>query len=204
MTLTPNMQLSASDTGSEPGREFNMRHLLLMLLLVANGIAAVGQLSPKAGTISEGLYTNLYFGMNYKLPAGWITSFVATEGTCERECPLLDLHSSDPRSRRAITLTAELLASGGGERVIQAAASLEQMGAKKLAASRELSITSRKAYRVDYKSSLASGDVYYTIVMLTTPGKDYAPVFSFSSDSRKQLDALVDELTKAISFVGQS
>jgi hypothetical protein len=142
--------------------------------------------------------------MSYKLPTGWITQFVATEGTCQKECQLLDLHAADPKSRRAISLSAEQFAGGGSAGVIQAAASLEQMGAKKLSGERELSITSRKAYRVDYKSTLASGDVYYTFVLLTVSGKDYAPVFSFSSDSRKQLDTLVDELAKALSFVGQT
>jgi len=181
-----------------------MRQLFLLVLLLASAILSAAQgLSPKAGVVSDGLYTNLYFGMNYKLPAGWITSFVATEGTCAKECQLLDMHAADPKSRRSISLTAEQLANGGGAGVIQDAVSLEQMGAKKLAG-RELSITNRKAYRVDYKTTLADGDVFYTFVMLTVPGKDYAPVFSFSSESRKQLDTLVDELSKAISFVGQS
>jgi hypothetical protein len=46
--------------------------------------------------------------------------------------------------------------------------------------------------------------VFYSVVMLIIPGKDYAVVFSFSSESRKYLDTLVDEMVKSISFVGQS
>jgi hypothetical protein len=88
--------------------------------------------------------------------------------------------------------------------VALAATSLEQMGAKKIAPSREIAITSRKAYRVDYRSTLADNDVFYSVGMLIMPGKDYAVVFSFSSESRRYLDTLVDEMVKPISFVGQS
>ena len=67
---------------------------------------------------------------------------------------------------------------------------------------KEIFIAGRKAYRADYSSKLVAGEVYYTIVVL--PAKDYALVFSFSSESRKHLDVMVNELPKAINFVGQS
>src|ERR1051326_3949228 len=98
-----------------------MRQSVVVVVLLASGVLASAQgLSPKAGAVSDGLYTNLYFGMNYRLPTGWITSFVAAEGTCERECQLLDLRAADAKLRRAITLTAEQLAAGTGvsERMI--------------------------------------------------------------------------------------
>jgi hypothetical protein len=182
-----------------------MRNLpvLYCCLVLACGVAVAQGLSPKAGAVSEGLYTNLYFGMNYKLPADWTVSFVAREGVCERECVLLDARAPEEKSRRAVTVTAELLsAAGSTERVCLAGRALEEMGAKKVAAAKEISIAGHKGNRADYSSTLATGEVYYTIVVL--PAKDYALVFSFSSESRKHLDVMVNELPKAINFVGQS
>lgn len=182
-----------------------MPRLLLVLILLLPGwvLGAAQGLSPKAGAVSEGLYTNLYFGMNYKLPPDWTVSFVAMDGQCERECMLLDVRAPDAKSRRAVTITAEQLAAvSGPERVALAGLSLEQLGAKKVAPAKEIVVGGRKSYRADYRSSVMSGEVYYTIVML--PAKDYAVVFSFSSESRKHLDTLVDELGRAISFVGGS
>jgi hypothetical protein len=183
-----------------------MRGLVLLLLLLPGWMLTAAQgLTPKAGAESDGLYTNLYFGMNYKLPADWVLSYVAGDGACERECMLLDMRASVEKTRRTITVTAEQLAAGSGqERVALAASNLEQMGAKKIAPAKEIAITRRKAYRVDYRSTLADSDVFYSVVMLIIPGKDYAVVFSFSSESRKYLDTLVDEMVKSISFVGQS
>lgn len=182
-----------------------MRNLpvLCCCLLVACGVAVAQGLSPKAGAVSAGLYTNLYFGMNYKLPEDWSVSFVAREGTCERECVLLDARAPEEKSRRAVTVSAELQsATGSAERATLAGIALEGMGAKKLAPPKEVLIAGRKGNRADYSSKLAAGEVYYTIVAL--PAKDYALVFSFSSESRKQLDVMVNELPKAISFVGQN
>ena len=183
-----------------------MRGLFLLLLFLPGWMLAAAQgLTPKAGAVSDNLYTNLYFGMNYKVPVDWAVSFVASDGACERECLLLDARAAVEKTRRALTISAEQIAPGGGaERVALAAASLEQMGARKIAAPKEITVTSRKAYRVDYRSTILEGDVYYSVVMVIIPGKDYAAVFSFSSESRKHLDALVDELPKAISFVGHS
>ena len=182
-----------------------MPRLLLLLALLLPGwvLGAAQGLSPKAGAVSDSLYTNLYFGMNYKLPPDWTVSFVAMDGACERECMLLDVRAPGEKSRRAITITAEQLAAvSGPERVGLAGLSLEQLGAKKIAPAKEITVSGRKSYRADYRSILLSGEVYYTIVLL--PGKEYAVVFSFSSESRKHLDTMVDELSKAISFVGGS
>lgn len=180
------------------------RVLLFLVLLIPAWLGAAAQgLSPKAGAVSDGLYTNLYFGMNYRLPADWTVSFVAMDGQCERECMLLDARAPGERSRRAITITAEQLgAVRGPEEVALAGVSLEQMGARKLAPAREITVAGRKSYRADYSSRVLSGEVYYTIVVL--PAKEYAVVFSLSSESRKHLDTLVDELGRAISFVGGS
>ena len=72
----------------------------------------------------------------------------------------------------------------------------------KMAPPKEIFIAGRKGNRADYSSKLITGEVYYSIVVL--PAKDYVLVFSFSSESRKYLDIMVDELPKAINFVGQS
>jgi hypothetical protein len=177
--------------------------IVVLLLLAWLGAAAAQGLSPKAGAVSEGLYTNLYFGMNYKLPLDWTVSFVAMDGECERECMLLDVRAPGEKSRRAITITAEQMGAVRGlEQVALAGVSLEQMGAKKTAPARVITVAGRKSYRADYSSKVLSGEVYYAIVVL--PAKDYAMVFSFSSESRKHMDTMVDELGKAINFVGGS
>jgi hypothetical protein len=180
------------------------RLLVLMVLLLPACVVAVAQgLSPKAGAVSAGLYTNLYFGMNYKLPEDWKVRFVGMEGACERECVLLDAIAPEEKSRRAVTITAEVLSAAvSPERVALAGMALEEMGAKKVAPAKEMLIAGRKGNRADYSSKLVAGEVYYTIVVL--PAKDYALVFSFSSESRKHLDIMVNELPKAINFVGQS
>ena len=67
---------------------------------------------------------------------------------------------------------------------------------------KEILIAGHKGNRADYSSKLVAGEVYYAIVVL--PAKGYALVFSFSSESRKHLDVMVNELPKAINFVGQS
>lgn len=181
-----------------------MRRLVLLTIVLLGGwvlISAQG-LSPRAGAVSDGLYTNLYFGMNYKLPQDYTVSFVAMDGACERECMLLDARAPGEKSVRGLTITAEQTSAAGGDHVALAGASLEQAGAKKLAAGRELPVAGRMLYRADYRSSILGGDLYHAIVML--PAQHYVIVFSFSAESRKQLDAMVDELPKAISFVGGS
>ena len=60
-----------------------MRGLILLLLVLPGWMLSASQgLTPKAGAVSEGLYTNVYFGMNYKMPADWKVSFVASDGAC--------------------------------------------------------------------------------------------------------------------------
>ena len=179
------------------------RLLLLIFLLLAACLLAPAQLSPRAGAVSDGLYTNLYFGLNYKLPADWLVSFVALEGECPRECMLLDAHAPGEKSKRALTITAEFLSAGGrNDHAALAGASLEQAGAKKLAPVKEMAAAGHNFYRADYRSSVLSGELYHAVVML--PAQHYAVVFSFSAESRKQLDAMVDELPKLLRFVGGS
>ena len=180
------------------------RLFLVVLVLLPAWLGAGAQgLSPRAGAVSEGLYTNLYFGMNYKLPADWTVSFVAMDGQCERECMLLDARAPGEKSRRALTITAEQVgAVKSSEQVALAGVSLEQMGAKKITPAKEITLAGRKSYRADYSSRVVSGEVYYSIVVL--PAKEYTVVFSFSSESRKYLDTMVDDLGKAINFVGGS
>jgi hypothetical protein len=179
-----------------------MSRLLVLILLLAGDAAAVAQgLSPKAGAMSEGLYTNVYFGMNYKIPAAWTVSFVADEGECPRECVLLDVRAPGEKSKRSLAISAERLAPGGNQ-VALAGTTLEQAGAKKVAPVKEIGAGGRKLYRADYRSYVVGGEVYHAIVML--PGEQYSVVFSFSAENRKQLDAMVDELSRAVSFVGAS
>jgi hypothetical protein len=176
--------------------------LLCCCLVLTCAVALSQGLSPSAGAASEGLYTNLYFGMNYKLPADWTVAYVAVEGPCERECRLLDARAPGDKSRRALTVTAEAISAAAPDAVAMAGVALEQMGAKKIAPAKEIAVAGRKGFRADYRSTLITGDVYYTVVVL--PAKPYALVFSFSSESRKQLDTMIIELQKAVNFVGQT
>ncbi len=183
-----------------------MRRLLVLWLFLALGcgMSLAQGLSPKAGAVSEGLYSNLYFGLNYKLPADWEVSFVALNGECPQQCMLLDLRPSDPKSKGVITVSAEeMKAVAGPDQVMKIAAKdLEQVGAAKVMPPKEITIASRRAFRADYRSRLASGDLYYSVVVF--PLKEYGVVFSFIADSHKELDNIVDQLPKAISFVGGS
>jgi hypothetical protein len=172
------------------------------LVLLAASALAPAQLSPRAGVVSDGLYTNLYFGLNYKLPADWLVSFVAMDGECARECMLLSVRAPGEKSKRELTITAESVEAGGGNHVALAGMTLEKAGAKKLAPAKEIEASGRKLYRVDYQSSVVGGELYLSVVSI--PAQQYAVVFSFSAESRKQLDAIVDELPKMLRFVGGS
>jgi hypothetical protein len=175
--------------------------LLLSLLLLAASALAPAQLSPRAGAVSEGLYTNLYFGLNYTLPADLVVTFVSVDGECKRECLLLDARAPGENSKRALTITAEPASPGiQSDHVALAGMTLEQAGARKLAPVREITAAGHSFYRADYRSSVLDGELYHAIVML--PAKEYAVVFAFSAEARKPLDAMVDELPKMLRFVG--
>ena len=104
--------------------------LLCCCLVLTCAVALSQGLSPSSGAASEGLYTNLYFGMNYKLPADWTVGYVAVEGPCERECRLLDARAPGEKSCRALTVTAEAISGAAGpDAVAMAGVALEQMGA---------------------------------------------------------------------------
>ena len=175
------------------------RTLLLILVVLAASALAPAQLSPRAGAVSEGLYTNLYFGLNYKLPAELVVSFVSVDGECARECMLLDARAPEPKSRRALTISAEL-PGGRSDRMALAGMALEQAGAKRLAPVREIAAVGRSFYRADYRSSVLGGELYHAVVMM--PAKEFAVVFTFSAESRKQLDAMADDMPKMLRFVG--
>jgi hypothetical protein len=178
------------------------RLLLLIFIVLAGSVLAPAQFSPRAGAFSDSLYTNLYFGMNYKLPADWLVSFVALEGECPQECMLLNARAPGEKSRRALTITAESMNAGHNDHTAHAGMSLEQAGAKRLAPVKEITAAGHNFYRADYRSSVLGGELYHSIVML--PAQQYAVVFTFSAESRKQLDAMVDELPKMLRFVGGS
>lgn len=183
-----------------------MRNLhLLWILLLACALATQQQpdtdgLSPKAGAVSENLYTNVYFGFNFRFPQDWDVSFVASEGPCAPECMLLEVRAPGyPKLPRSITVTAEA-GAGRPDHLASAALILEQSGARKLAGLREIDAGARKLYRADYRSQLVSSDLYQAIIAM--PARNYLVVFTFTAENRKQLDDLANELTKALSFVG--
>jgi hypothetical protein len=184
-----------------------MRALRCLVVLALASAALLAQdsggLSPKAGAVSDNLYTNVYFGMNFRFPQEWNLIWAASEGACSQECMLLDVRAPGyPKVQRTLMITAE--ASGPGDvRFAPSALNLEQAGAKRiLPGPRELEVAGKKFYRSDYKSMLANGDLFHAVVVL--PGPKYAAVFSFSATSRKDLDALVDQFPAMITFTGNS
>jgi hypothetical protein len=176
----------------------------LVLLACAAVLAQDGNtgLSPKAGAVSDNLYTNLYFGMNLRFPQDWDLMWAASEGTCAKECMLLDVRAPGyPKVQRGLMITAEAATGSGDGRLARAGMTLEQAGAKRLLpVPSEIHAGGKTFYRTDYKSELMKGDLLQAIIVL--PGPKYALVFSFSADSRKELESLVDQFPKQITFTG--
>ena len=183
-----------------------MRRFLAVAVVLATACAMVGQdsggLSPKAGAFSENLYTNLYFGFNLKTPAKWTLVYVASDGACGNDCLLLDLRNPNyPKSQQVIQVNAEPMKPQATFREAAAGASLVQMGAKKISEPKELSAAGTTFYRTDYKSQLANSELFQALLLL--PGKDYAAVFTFAANNRRELDALVDEFARSFSKMGK-
>lgn len=183
-----------------------MRRFLIVVLFVA-GCATValaqqsGGLSPKAGAFSDDLYTNIYFGFNLKTPAKWKVVYVASDGSCGNECLLLDMRNPNyPKSLQVMQVNAEATKPQATLREAAAGMSLVQMGAKKVGEPKELSVGGTTFYRTDYKSQLANGDLFQTLLLL--PGKDYATVVTLASSNRKELEGMVDDFAKGFTKMG--
>jgi hypothetical protein len=169
------------------------------------GCAAMAQesggLSPKAGAESDGLYTNVYFSFNFKLPEKWNVTWVAQDGPCGKECMLLDVrHPKYPKPMQMIQVTAEAMNAQATLREASAGATLVSMGAKKTSEPREFLVNGLTFYRTDYRSQLASSDLFQSMVVM--PGKDYAAVFTFAAGSRRDLDDMLADFGKEFSKTG--
>ena len=81
-----------------------------------------------------------------------------------------------------------------------AGSALVSMGAKKIGEPKEIILSGMTCYRTDYRSQLANADLFQSLVLL--PGKDYAAVFTFAANNRKDLDVLVDDFGKTFSKMG--
>jgi hypothetical protein len=181
-----------------------MRRCIVVLAIAMMGCAALAQdeggLSPKAGAYSESLYTNVYFAFNLKVPQKWNVTWVAQDGPCGSGCMLLDVrHPGYPKPMQMIQVTAESMKSASMHEPA-AGSELTSMGAKKLAEPRELQVNGLTFYRTDYRSQLANGDLFHSMVLL--PGKNYAAVFSFAANTRRELDNMIDDFGKAFSKMG--
>src|ERR1041384_121517 len=181
-----------------------MRRWMVILAIVIMSCVAVAQdsegLSPKAGAYSESLYTNLYFSFNLKVPQKWNVTWVAKDGPCGPGCILLDArHPGYPKPMQMIQVTAEAMKSAA-MREAAAGVELTTMGAKKLAEPKEMQVNGLTFYRTDYRSQLANGDLFQSVVLM--PGKQYAAIFTFAANSRRDLDGMVDEFGKAFSKMG--
>jgi hypothetical protein len=182
-----------------------MRRIIFVLAMALLSGAALAQetggLSPKAGAYSESLYTNVYFSFNFKVPQKWNVSWVAQDGPCGNECMLLDVrHPAYPKPMQMIQISAEAVKPQAALREASAGVFLVQAGAKKLTEPKELVVNGITFYRTDYRSQLANGEMFQSLVLL--PGKDYAAVFTFAANSRRELEMLVDDFGKAFSKMG--
>ncbi len=182
-----------------------MRALRCLVFLVLAGTTLLAQdstgLSPKAGNVADNLYTNVYFGLNFRFPQEWNLIWAASEGACPKECMLLDVRAPGyPKVQKTLMITAEEPAAD--VRLAPSGMVLEQAGAKRIVQPRELEVAGKKFYRTDYRSSLANGELYHAIIVL--PGPKYAAVFAFSASSRKELDALMEQFPSMVSFTGRS
>ena len=159
-------------------------------------------LSPKAGAFSADMYTNVYFGFNLKVPTTWNVTWVAQAGPCGNQCMLLDIR--DPRyekNKQLLQITAEELKGSSTAHESAAGAFLVQAGAKRVAEAKELTAGGTTFYRTDYRSTLADGELYQAMLLL--PAKEYAAVFTFAANNRRDLDLMVADFSKSFSKTGQ-
>lgn len=182
-----------------------MRRFMLVLAVAMLGCAAGAQepggLSPKAGAYSESLYTNVYFSFNLKVPQKWNVTWVAQDGPCGNECILLDVrHPAYPKSMQMIQVTAEAVKPQTTMREASAGMFLVDAGAKKLSEPRELLVNGLTFYRTDYRSQLANGDLFQSLVVM--PGKQYTAVFTFAANNRRDVDVMIDDFGKTFSKMG--
>ena len=183
-----------------------MRRCIVLLAIAMCGFTAMAQdsegLSPKAGAFSADLYTNVYFGFNVKVPAKWNVTWVAQAGPCGKQCMLLDVR--DPgyvKNKQLLQISAEQEKGSSTTHESAAGAFLVQAGAKRVAESKQLTAGGITLFRTDYRSSLADGDLYQS--MLVLPAKDYAAVFTFAAANRRDLDLMVADFSKSFSKTGQ-
>lgn len=184
-----------------------MRNLYLLCILVltcalvgAQQPPDAGGITPKTGAVFENVYANVFFGFNFRFPQNYEISFVASDGPCAPDCVLLEVRAPGyPKLPRSITITAEA-GPGRADHLASGALLMEQSGARKLSAVREISAGSRKLYRADYRSQLLEAELYQAFIAL--PDKNYLVVFTFAAENRKQLDTVADELSKSLTFVG--
>jgi hypothetical protein len=182
-----------------------MRRTIVVLAMAMLSCAALAQesggLSPKAGAYSESLYTNVYFSFNLKVPEKWNVNWVAKDGPCGAECMLLDVRNpAYPKQTQMIQVTAEAVKSQATSHEASAGVFLVQAGAKKLAEPKEMTVSGLTLYRTDYRSQLANGDMFQSLVVL--PGKEYAAVFSFAAGNRRELEGMIDDFGRAFSRLG--
>ena len=180
------------------------KSLVIVTIAILSWVASAqetGGLSPKAGAFSESLYTNVYFSFNLKVPDKWNVSWVAKDGPCGNECMLLDVRNPRyPKTMQMIQVSAEAVKPQATLREASAGTFLVQAGAKKLTEPKELTIGGLTFYRTDYRSQLANGEMFQSMVLL--PGKDYAAVFTFAANTRHELDDMVDGFGKSFSKMG--
>lgn len=181
-----------------------MRKYELLIALIVIGISAIAQepagLSPKAGAFSSDLYSNIYFGFNLKVPEKWNVVWVAETGDCGKLCMLLDVRDPEyKKSKQAMQITAEDSGGSSGGHESSSGAFLVQAGAKRLD-SKTLQAGGITFYRTDYRSNLADGTLYQS--MLVLPGKSYTAVFTFTSMNRRDVDEMVAAFPNMFSKAG--
>jgi hypothetical protein len=163
--------------------------------------------SPDLGTVHDGVYRNLGFGISYKIPYGWVQRTESMrEGNAsqpEKSYVLLATFERPPEAtgdsvNSAVIITAESLSEYPGmdqavdyfDVVDEAATS---KGFKVLNPPYEFPIGTKKLARGDYSKKIADDVTMYqgSLVMLQ---KGYVVSFTFIAGSEDELESLIMDL----------
>lgn len=163
--------------------------------------------SPDLGSVHDGVYRNLGFGISYKIPYGWVQRTESMrEGNssqAEKSYLLLAAFERPPEAtgdsvNSAVVIAAERLSEYPGlDQAIDYFDELDQIatnkGFKVLNPPYEFPIGTKKLARGDYSKKIADDLTMYqgSLVMLQ---KGYVVSFTFIAESEDELESLIMEL----------
>jgi hypothetical protein len=164
--------------------------------------------SPDLGSVRDGVYRNVAFGISYKIPYGWVqrTESMREDNASqpEKSYVLLTTFERPPEAtgdsvNSAVVITAENLSEYPGmDQAIDYFDELDQIatskGFKVLNPPYEFPVGAKKLARGDYSKKMADDLTMYqgSLVMLQ---KGYVISFTFIAGSEDELESLIMDLT---------